>query len=134
MEDLAKTNVGGDKIKISEEVVATIAGVTALEVDNVALSGGFVDGLAGMLGKKNLGKGIRVEMREDTVTVELSLTVQFGAKIHELAKEVQQRVRDTIIDMTGLKVASVNVNVLGVTMEKEDKSSQIDTEFVVEEE
>lgn len=109
-----------DKIRISEEVIATIAGIAASENENVAsMGGGFVDGIAGMLGRKTPGKGIKVEMKEDQVTIDLAVVMQYGCKIHEVAREMQRRVREAVEDMTGLEVLNINVSVLGVSLSKE---------------
>lgn len=109
-----------DKIRISEEVIATIAGIAASEIENVAsMSGGFVDGIAGMLGRKTPGKGIKVEMKEDQVTIDLAVVMQYGCKIHEVARQMQKRVREAVEDMTGLEVLNINVSVLGVSLNNE---------------
>ncbi|NLV37266.1 MAG: Asp23/Gls24 family envelope stress response protein [Clostridiaceae bacterium] len=109
-----------DKIKISEEVIATIAGIAASENENVAsMGGGFVDGIAGMLGRKTPSKGIKVEMKEDQVIIDLAVVMQYGCKIHEVARDMQRRVREAVEDMTGLEVLTINVSVLGVSMGKE---------------
>ena len=115
-----------DKLKIVDEVVETIAGIEASKVRYVASmsGGGFTDGLAGILGKKNLGKGVKVETLENKVKVFLSIVVEYGCKIHMVAKDVQNTVRTAIEDMTGLEVAEVNVNVVGISMPKEARKEE----------
>lgn len=126
MSEMVKTQVGEDKLRISEEVVATIAGIAASEVESLAsMSGGIVDGIAGILGRKSMGKGIKVEIKENSTSIEMSIVMQYGCKIHEVSKEIQARVRAAVEDMTGLQVASVNINVLGVSMEKESKRIEV---------
>ena len=108
-----------DKVRISEEVVATIAGIAASEIERLAsMSGGLVDGIAGMLGRKNLGKGIKVEIKDNSVNIDLSIIMQYGCKMHEVAREIQTRVRDAVENMTGMEVVSVDVNVLGVSVDR----------------
>jgi uncharacterized alkaline shock family protein YloU len=126
MVEMVKTQVAEDKIKISEEVVATIAGIAASEVGNLAsMSGGLVDGIAGILGRKSMGRGIKVEIKENNnVSIEMSIIVQYGCKIHEVSREIQGRVREAVENMTGMQVTSVNINVLGITMEKDSKSTE----------
>jgi len=126
MAEMVKTQVAEDKIKISEEVVATIAGIAASEVGNLAsMSGGLVDGIAGILGRKSMGRGIKVEIKENNnVSIEMSIIVQYGCKIHEVSREIQGRVREAVENMTGMQVTSVNINVLGITMEKDSKSTE----------
>jgi uncharacterized alkaline shock family protein YloU len=115
-----------DKLKIVDEVVETIAGIEASKVRYVTSmsGGGFTDGLAGILGKKSLGKGVRVEALENKVKVFLSIVVEYGCKIHMVARDVQNTVRAAIEDMTGLEVAEVNVNVVGISMPKEAKKEE----------
>ena len=109
-----------DKIRISEEVIATIAGIAASDNQNVAsMGGGFVDGIAGMLGRKTPGKGIKVELKDHQVNIDIAVVMQYGCKIHEAARDMQKRVRDAVEDMTGLEVLNVNVSVLGINVSKE---------------
>ncbi|NLK87267.1 MAG: Asp23/Gls24 family envelope stress response protein [Clostridiaceae bacterium] len=115
-----------DKIRISEEVIATIAGIAASGNENVASMGGsFVDGIAGMLGRKAPSKGIKVEMKENQVSVDLAVVMQYGCKIHEAARDMQSRVRNAVEDMTGLEVLNVNVSVLGVSINKEENKVEV---------
>ena len=108
-----------NKIKIAAEVIATIAGISASEIEGVSsMSGGIADGIASILGKKNMGKGVKVDINEKDVTIDLSIIVQYGCKIHNVARNVQESVRAAISDMTDLNVLEVNINVLGVNTEK----------------
>jgi len=113
-------NIGS--VKISEEVVATIAGLATAEVKGVSsMSGTIAGGIAEILGKKNTGKGVKVEMREDDVDINLYIIAEYGASIPEIAWEIQEKVKKAIEGMTGLKVEKVNVNIEGVHIEKEPK-------------
>ena len=112
-------------IKISEEVVSVIAGLAATEVPGVAgMSGGVVNGLSEMLGRKNLGKGVKVELGEKEVSIDLYLIVDYGVRIPEVAWNVQENVKNAVENMTGLKVVEVNIHVQGVNMDKENKKQQ----------
>ncbi|EMT40191.1 Uncharacterized conserved protein YloU, alkaline shock protein (Asp23) family [Thermoanaerobacter thermohydrosulfuricus] len=112
-------------IKISEEVVSVIAGLAATEVPGVAgMSGGVVNGLSEMLGRKNLGKGVKVEVGEKEVSIDLYLIVDYGVRIPEVAWNVQENVKNAVENMTGLKVVEVNIHVQGVNMDKENKKQQ----------
>ena len=113
-----ETEVNG--IKISEDVVSTIAGVAASEVAGVAgMSGGLVGGLSEMLGKKNFSKGIKVDVDNNTTTIEIYIIVEYGVRIPDVAWEIQHKVKTAVEDMTGLKVEKVNIHVQGVKIEKE---------------
>lgn len=112
-------------IKISEEVVSVIAGLAATEVPGVAgMSGGVVNGISEMLGRKNLGKGVKVEVGEKEVSIDLYLIVDYGVRIPEVAWNVQENVKNAVENMTGLKVVEVNIHVQGVNMDKENKKQQ----------
>ncbi|MBO5143322.1 MAG: Asp23/Gls24 family envelope stress response protein [Clostridia bacterium] len=107
-------------INISEEVVATIAGIAASEVKGVAsMSGGFVGGLSEMLGKKT--KGVKVQVGEKDTVIDINLTVEYGARIPDIAWEVQNKVKTQVESMTGLNVVAVNIHVQGVSLPKKNK-------------
>lgn len=106
-------------IHISEEVLAAIAAAATLEVEGVnALSANLGSDLAELLGKKNLAKGIQIEMEEEKVKVELSILMDYGHTIPEVGKAVQDNVKNAVESMTGLEVAAVNVAVSGIAFEK----------------
>lgn len=110
---------GNDGIKISNDVVAVIAGVAVSEVPGVAsMSGGFAGGISEVLsGKKNLSKGIKVDADEKEVKIDVNIIVEYGSRIPDVAFEIQNRVKKSVENMTGLKVSEVNVNVQGVNTE-----------------
>lgn len=106
-------------IHISEEVLAAIAAAATLEVEGVnALSANLGSDLAELLGKKNLAKGIQIQMEEEKVKVELSILMDYGHTIPEVGKAVQDNVKNAVESMTGLEVAAVNVAVSGIAFEK----------------
>lgn len=108
-------------VKISEDVVATIAGLAAAEVQGVAsMSASLASGIYDLIGKKNLSKGVKIEIQENEVTVDLYLVVEYGAKIPEVALNVQQAVKKNVETMTGLNAVKIDVHVQGVKMEKEE--------------
>ena len=108
------------QIKMADEVVAIIVALAAIEVKGVkAMSGGIVDGFASVLGRKNLSKGVRVEVGEKEVAVDLNIIVEYGAKIQEVALAIQDSVLKSIESMTGLKVVEININVQGVHIKEE---------------
>ena len=106
-------------IKISNDVIAVIAGVAASEVPGVAsMAGGLTGGLTEALkGKKNLAKGIKVEATETTANIDVNIIVEYGSRIPDVAFEIQNRVKKSVESMTGLKVEEVNVHVQGVNTE-----------------
>lgn len=110
----------GGTVKIADEVVAVIAGMSATEVKGVAgMSGGIVGGIAEFVGKKSPSKGVRVEVGEKEAAIDLHVIVEFGVRIPEVAHEVQQNVKKAIESMTGLTVVEVNVHIQGVAFPSE---------------
>ena len=112
-----------DEIKISDDVIAVIAGKAVSEVSGVyEMSGGFAGGITEVLsGKKNLAKGIKVDVNQGEAKIDVSIIVEFGVRIPDVAFEIQNRVKKAVETMTGLKVSNVNVHVQGVSV-AEDKS------------
>ena len=103
-------------IHISEEVLAAISAAAALEVEGVSsLAANLGSDIAELLGKKNLAKGVRVQMEDEKVTVDLSILMAYGHTIPEVGRAVQDGVKNAVESMTGLEIAAVNVNVGGVT-------------------
>ena len=120
-------------IKISNDVIAVIAGVAASEVPGVsAMAGGLTGGLTEALkGKKNLAKGIKVEATETTAKIDVNIIVEYGSRIPDVAFEIQNRVKKSVENMTGLKVTEVNVHVQGVNTQS--LNSESSEEEIVEE-
>jgi len=109
-------------IKISNDVIAIIAGVAVAEVPGVSsMSGGFAGGISEVLsGKKNLAKGIKVEAEENKAKIDVNIIVEYGTRIPDVAFEIQNRVKKAVENMTGLKVEEVNVHVQGVNTKSMD--------------
>ena len=109
---------GGDDlgaVQVHHNAIASIARIAALKVEGVVDTGGsFVDGIVGMMGKKDSPHGIRVEVTGNDVTLELQVIVEFGSSISQLAWQVQHEVRQAVQQMTGKNVQRVDVIVQGV--------------------
>ncbi|MCL1872691.1 MAG: Asp23/Gls24 family envelope stress response protein [Clostridiales bacterium] len=128
-QDIASTSVG--TVKIANDVVATIAGLSAIEVAGVAgMSGGVVGGIAEMLGIKNLTKGIKVNVGEEETTIDIFVIVEFGVAIPDLAQNLQNAVKSAVETMTGLKVIALNVHIQGVTFPQGHPAIKSDKEKV----
>jgi len=119
-------NTGEEKnkygtVKIANDVVSVIAGLAATEVDGVAgMSGGITRDITEMFGMKNLSKGVKVEVGEKEAAIDLFIIVEYGMKISDVARNVQENVKNKVETMTGLRVVEVNVNVQGVNIPKEE--------------
>ena len=106
------------EVRIADEVVAIIAGLAATEVDGVdSMAGNITNELVAKLGMKNLSKGVKVEVDEQHVSVNLSINIKYNQSIPEVCERVQDRVKNAIENMTGLNVLDVNVKVAGVNIE-----------------
>lgn len=110
-------------IKISDEVIAVIAGVAVSEVNGVSgMQGKFGGGIGEVLsGKKNLAKGIKVETINNQAKIDVNIIVEYGARIPDVAFEIQNRVKKAVESMAGLKVSEVNVHVQGVNIDTDNK-------------
>lgn len=106
-------------ISIADDVVASIAGIAALEVKGVSkLNGNITKELAGKLGKKNLAGGVKVDIANGIVAVDLSVEMEYGNSIKKVSEEIQSKVKQSVENMTGLKVSVVNVVVAGIKLDK----------------
>ena len=100
--------------------MATIAALAATETKGVAyLSGSLTHDLIAKHSSKNLSKGVKITVLEGVVTVDLTLNIEFGKNILEVSKKVQDKVKSSIENMTGLEVADVNIRIAGVDMEND---------------
>lgn len=108
-------------VEISEEVVAVIAGVAVSDVQGVAgMAKGFAGGITEALsGKKNLAKGIKVEVSGKETKIDVNIIVEYGSRIPDVAFEIQSRIKKSVKEMTGLDVVAVNVHVQGVQTPQE---------------
>lgn len=108
------------KIEIAPEVIEVIAGIAASEIEGVAqMRGNFATGVVERLGKKNHGKGIRVELSDEGIKVDVYCLMNFGVAIPTVAQKVQDNIRQTLYNMTGLETEEVNVHIVGVTFENQ---------------
>lgn len=118
---------GNDTIKIANEAVATYAGIAVSEVQGVyGMSGGFAGLTEALSGKKNLTKGIKVDVSEKNAKIDVSIIVEYGARIPDVAYEIQTRVKKAVENMTGLKVLEVNVHVQGVHAITEKEKEKVE--------
>lgn len=114
-------------IKITDEVVAIIAGIAATDIAGVTgMSGGIAGGIAEALGRKNLAKGVKVEVGEKEAAIDLFIIVEYGFRIPEVAWSIQEKVKQAVEEMTGLNVVEVNIHIQGVNIEREHKKELLE--------
>lgn len=124
-EVLANEEIGN--VKISEDVVSIIASLAASEVKGVAgMSGGIAGDIVEMLGKKNLSKGVKVDIKENDTNIDLYIIVEYGCRIPDIAWEIQEKVKKAVETMTGLNVLEVNIHVQGVNIDKDHKKETLE--------
>lgn len=118
------------KVEIAPEVIEVIASIAASEVDGVAsMRGNFASGVVERLGKKNHGKGVRVELTDDGIIVDVYVIMNFGISIPAVAKNIQDNIRQTLVTMTALEVDEVNIHVVGVQFENQKHEVEIEQEL-----
>jgi len=128
--EFEKTEIG--TIQIAPEVIEVIAGLATVEVEGVAgMSGGFAGGIAELLGRKNLSKGVKVEVGQREAAVDVSIIIQYGNKIPEIASRIQQNVKRSIEMMTCLHVVEVNVHIHDVYFKPAEKLDDDDSQLRV---
>jgi uncharacterized alkaline shock family protein YloU len=126
MEEITNHEVDMGIVKISDEVVAVISGIAATEIKGIiGMSGNLVGGIAQILSsRKNLSKGVKVSVGENSAAIDLYVVVEYGLKIPEIAFQVQENVRKNVESMTGLNVTAVNVHVQNVSVPKLDEEKE----------
>jgi len=113
-------------VSFATEVVATIAGLAATEVDGVASMSSPSSGFADMFSRKNtrnFTKGVRIDLDGNRVTVDITIVVEYGSPVREVARNIQENVKKALETMTGLEVKSVDIHVSGISFEREQKAN-----------
>lgn len=107
-------------VQIADDVVAMIASLAATEVEGViAMVGNITNELMSKVGMKKLTKGVKVEILEQVVSVDLAITMEYGYNIPQTCQAVQTKVKASIENMTGLEVSDVNIRIAGINMKTE---------------
>src|SRR6478752_6298008 len=119
------------KVEIAPEVIEVIAGIAASEVEGVSqMRGNFATGVVERLGKKNHGKGVKVELTESGIKVDVYCMMKFGVSIPTVAGKVQDNIRQALLNMTALDAEEVNIHVVGIQFENHKNEPDIvDTEI-----
>lgn len=114
----ADENIG--EVQIADDVVAMIASLAATEVEGVsAMAGNITNELMSKVGMKSLTKGVKVDVLENNVTVDLGVTMEYGYNIPATCQKVQTKVKNAIENMTGLICSDVNIRIAGINMKKD---------------
>ncbi|MFO1443523.1 Asp23/Gls24 family envelope stress response protein [Bacillus sp. Bva_UNVM-123] len=128
--EVNKENTGHGKVEIAPEVIEVIAGIAASEVEGVAqMRGNFASGVVERLGKKNHGKGVKVELSEEGIKVDVYCLMKFGISIPNVAKEIQDNIRQALLNMTALLAKEVNIHVVGIIFENQKHEIEFEQEI-----
>ena len=107
---------------ITDEVVAITAGLAATEVEGVAsMSGGIAEGIAKRLGRKNLSRGIKVDVQDGDCAIDVYIIVKYGVNIPEVCQKIREKTKNAVEDTVGLKVTAVNIHVQGLSMGEDEE-------------
>lgn len=109
-------------VKISDEVISTIAAIAVSEVEGAQVSGNAITDIVEKFSKKNYSKGIKIT-RGELLVIDINITVEFGTKIHDIAHIIQTNVKKNVELMSGLEVDKVNIHVNGIVQADSDNSS-----------
>ncbi|WP_010284565.1 Asp23/Gls24 family envelope stress response protein [Bacillus timonensis] len=120
---------GLGKVEIAPEVIEVIAGIASSEVEGVEMRGNFASGVVEKLGKKNHGKGVKVELTETGIVVDVFCVMNFGVSIPNVARQIQDNVRQALLNMTALEADEVNIHVVGVLFESQKPEAQVEEEM-----
>ncbi|WP_070120716.1 Asp23/Gls24 family envelope stress response protein [Bacillus marinisedimentorum] len=114
------------KVEIAPEVIEVIAGLAASEVEGVAsMRGNFAADVIERLGKKSHGKGVKVELSENGITIDVFAVMKFDVNIPEVARQIQENIRQTLLNMTALEVEEINIHVVGVQLESKKLAEDV---------
>ena len=112
-------------VRIADEVISIIAGLAATEIQGVAgMSGGLAGGIAELLGKKNLSKGVKVHIGEKQVAIDLYVIMEYGVSIPDIAIKIQEKVKESVENMSGMQVMEINIHVEGISTIEKIKENQ----------
>ncbi|GAC89703.1 Asp23/Gls24 family envelope stress response protein [Anoxybacillus sp. LAT_35] len=118
---------GLGKVEIAPEVIEVIAGIAASEIEGVAqMRGNFAAGVVERLGKKNHGKGVKVDLTDRGIIIDIYCVMNFGVSIPTVSQKIQENVRQALLTMTGLETAEVNVHIVGVQFESSKPESEVE--------
>lgn len=128
--EMNQGNSGHGKVEIAPEVIEVIAGIAASEVEGVAqMRGNFATGVVERLGKKNHGKGVKVELSEEGITVDVYCLMKFGVSIPTVAGKIQDNIRQALLNMTALEAEAVNIHVVGISFETQKPEQEVEEEI-----
>lgn len=117
-------DTGLGKVEIAPEVIEVITGIAASEVDGISsMRGNFASDVVERFGRKSHSKGVKVELTNHEIIIDLYVVIDFGVSIPKVAEKLQTNIRQTLINMLALEVSEINVHVVGIQMEQENSET-----------
>jgi uncharacterized alkaline shock family protein YloU len=124
--EMEEHSSGLGKVEISPDVIEVIAGIAASDVEGVAsMRGNFASGVVEKLGRKSHGKGVKVELTEEGISIDVYVLMKYGISIPDVAQNIQDSIRQALLNMTALEASDINVFVVGVQFENKEKQPEI---------
>ncbi|WP_243386377.1 Asp23/Gls24 family envelope stress response protein [Bacillus kexueae] len=118
------------KVEIAPEVIEVIAGIAASEIEGVAeMRGNFAAGVVERFGKKNHGKGVKVDLTEEGIVIDVYCVMEFGVSIPTVAQKVQDNIRQALLNMTALEINEINIHIVGIQFEQKQAEVEIEEEM-----
>ena len=106
-------------VNISEDVISIIAMEAMREVEGFgSISNPLSKDLAELIGKKSAARGVSVLPEEDSVSIDVFISVKYNYSVVQVSQAIQEAIRNSVEDMTGIPVKAVNVHVGSVAFEK----------------
>lgn len=128
--EMNQENNGHGKVEIAPEVIEVIAGIAASEVEGVSqMRGNFATGVVERLGKKNHGKGVKVELSDEGIKVDVYCILKFGISIPTVAPKIQDNIRQALLNMTALEPVEVNIHIVGIQFENQKHENDFEQEI-----
>ena len=128
--EMNQEETGLGKVEIAPEVIEVIAGIAASEVEGVAqMRGNFASGVVEKLGKKNHGKGVKVELAEEGIKVDVYCLMKFGVSIPTVAQSIQDNIRQALLNMTALETKEIKIHVVGILFESQKQEDEYEQEI-----
>ncbi len=127
--EMNQENNGLGKVEIAPEVIEVIAGIAASEIEGVSqMRGNFAAGVVERFGKKNHGKGVKVELSDEGIKVDVYCVLKFGVSIPTVAQAIQDNIRQALLNMTALEPAEVNIHIVGIQFENLKHENDLEQE------
>ncbi|AGK54839.1 MAG: hypothetical protein K0S25_1068 [Bacillus sp. (in: firmicutes)] len=127
--EMNQGNNGHGKVEIAPEVIEVIAGIAAAEIEGVSqMRGNFAAGVVERLGKKNHGKGVKVELSDEGIKVDVYCILKFGVSIPNVAQQIQDNIRQALLNMTALEPVEVNIHIVGIQFENQKTEPDFEQE------